>query len=228
MQRRVFRQAASSNAFRSKTIRFGKLKDSGTPGPGSYKQPATFRKKYGGQQRPLEDNNPSAPPVTWVRVTSAPSIPTRGQSYGYEEGKFGELVMQKAPKGGHSGRPGDVVGPGAYQNLGSKTSTRIATDWARSGSQRTDFTKNGTKGQIPGPGAYNVGAKNENEFFSGEFEPRGRQASYLGVFEIRPEKRHELLGLVITNRLINSTVHLFRKVYSFLVVHLEDFEIDRT
>ena len=83
--------------FRSKTVRFDKLKDSGTPGPGSYKQPESFRKQTRRQQRPPEDSNTSVPPVTWVRVTSAPSIPTRGQSYGYEEGKFGELVMQKAP-----------------------------------------------------------------------------------------------------------------------------------
>ena len=149
------------------------MKDSGTPGPGSYKQPESFRKQAQRQQRPLEDNNTNGPPVTWVRVTSAPSIPTRGQSYGYEEGKFGELVMQKAPKGGHSGRPGDIVGPGAYQNLNAKKSSKIATDWARSGSQRTDFTKSGTRGQIPGPGAYNLSVKEENEFFSGEFEPRG-------------------------------------------------------
>ena len=80
--------------------------------------------------------------------------------------------MQKAPKGGHSGRPGDVVGPGAYQNLNAKKSSRIATDWARSGSQRTDFTKSGARGQIPGP-VHKLSAKEENEFFSGEFEPRG-------------------------------------------------------
>ena len=46
VQRRVFRQAASSNAFRSKTFA-DKLKDSGTPGPGSYKQPESFRNRPG-------------------------------------------------------------------------------------------------------------------------------------------------------------------------------------
>lgn len=175
IQKHVYRQAASSNAFRSKTIRFNKLKDSGTPGPGAYKAPESFKRRNKMRQRQQqEDNVNGAPPVTWVRVTSAPSIPTRGQSYGYEEGKFGELIMQKPPKGGHSGRPGDVVGPGAYQKVGGKRQSKIATDWARSGSQRTDFTKGGTGGQIPGPGAYDIsGNKEDANVFAGEFEPRG-------------------------------------------------------
>lgn len=47
--------------------------------------------------------------VTWVRVATAPSIPTWEQSFGYEEGEHGELVMQRPPRVGHTGRGLDTV-----------------------------------------------------------------------------------------------------------------------
>ena len=37
------------------------------------------------------------------RVPTAPSVPARTQSYGYEEATDGSLVMQKAPDVGHTG-----------------------------------------------------------------------------------------------------------------------------
>ena len=92
-------------------------------------------------------------PVTWVRVASAPSIPAPNQSYGYEEGQYGELIMQKAPTSGFSGKSGDQAGPGAYNvrtQLGGKQVRSV--DWARSTTTRTDFTKNAA--DAPGPGQY--------------------------------------------------------------------------
>ena len=38
------------------------------------------------------------PPVRWVRVPTAPSIPNVNQSYGYEEGDAGELILQRPVK----------------------------------------------------------------------------------------------------------------------------------
>jgi len=87
-----------------------------------------------------QQNTQSSAPVTWVRVASAPSIPAPSQSYGYEEGQFGELIMQKAPRK-------EFAGYNVTQNLGAKAR---AVDWARSTTTRTDFTKN--SGDAPGPG----------------------------------------------------------------------------
>ena len=178
-QKMVYREAASSNAFRSRTKRFNRKHGSDTPGPGAYTAQGSFKasgvdRRASQQQQQQDMSVTNAPPVTWVRVTSAPSIPTRGQSYGYEEGKFGELIMQKGPKDGYSGRPGDVVGPGAYKASDKLKKTKLPTDWARSRSQRTDFTKRGAGLDIPGPGAYGGPTSSEaNGFNINEFEPKG-------------------------------------------------------
>lgn len=47
--------------------------------------------------------SPSKQRVNFKRVPSAPSIPARGQSYGYEEGTGGTLVMQQPQDPIHTG-----------------------------------------------------------------------------------------------------------------------------
>jgi hypothetical protein len=193
IHKQPFREMASSNAFRSRTKRFNKKVGVDTPGPGAYSGQSSFkisaRKTHDG-----DESMANPPPVTWVRVTSAPSIPTKGQTYGYEEGKFGELVMQKGPQDGYSGKAGDVAGPGAYNASNKLTKTQLPADWARSRSKRTDFTKNGTGGQIPGPGAYSgpVGAGDYGN--AGEFEPKGTSSFVSSSTRSKPTKHAKAPG----------------------------------
>tara|TARA_B100000795_G_scaffold236935_1_gene197326 strand:+ start:542 stop:1945 length:1404 start_codon:yes stop_codon:yes gene_type:complete len=120
-----------------------------------------------------QQQDPSAA-VTWVRVASAPSIPAPSQSYGYEEGQYGELIMQKAPTKGFSGKAGDQCGPGAY-NIRKKMGGAKArsVDWARSTTTRTDFTKN--SGDAPGPGQYQTitGPQTDGSRILDSLEPKG-------------------------------------------------------
>jgi hypothetical protein len=150
----------SSNAFKSRSVRFSKgagedLAD--TPGPGAYSQRSQFARKFnrggggsvGGAMGVGGGVAGGAPPVTWVRVPSAPSIPAHNQSFGYEEGKFGELVQQQPPDTGHTGRRGDTVGPGDYQPPSTWKGAQ-STDFGRSTTTRTNLSENDT----PGPGSY--------------------------------------------------------------------------
>lgn len=140
---------AASTPFLSLSERFKPPAAKDTPGPGAYKAPTAFRRRRGGKGKP----GPGEPPaVTWVRVPTAPSIPAPSQSYGYEEGAYGELTMQKAPGNGHTGRGKDTAGPGSYNPddrvLAGRR--RVAVDFGRSRTRRTDFAKS----EVPGPGEY--------------------------------------------------------------------------
>eukprot|EP01029_Cantina_marsupialis_P009217 TRINITY_DN2156_c0_g1_i2.p1 TRINITY_DN2156_c0_g1~~TRINITY_DN2156_c0_g1_i2.p1 ORF type:complete len:440 (-),score=119.74 TRINITY_DN2156_c0_g1_i2:302-1621(-) len=99
-------------------------------------------------------SHPQERAVSWIRVPTAPSIPVKLQSHGYEEGKFGELVMQGPDEEGHDGIA-ETVGPGHYDPsdkflAGKKT--RVANFSKYAG--RTDETKK--VANIPGPGYYDT------------------------------------------------------------------------
>ena len=118
------------------------------PGPGAYSVGSSFknaRKKR--LPQPVAGGvggvMGSAAPVTWVRVASAPSIPAPSQSFGYEEGQYGELIMQKAPR---QAAPSYDI----RTKMGGKNAR--AVDWARSRTTRVDFTKSAA--DAPGPGQY--------------------------------------------------------------------------
>ena len=102
----------ASMAFRSKTKR-GQSGSSNfaTPGPGAYVQHQEFVRKSKGIKKSQSQNEG----VRWVRVPTAPSIPGINQSFGYEEGHNGQLIMQNPTHIGHTGRAGDSVGPGEYE-----------------------------------------------------------------------------------------------------------------
>jgi len=152
---------AASTPFLSLQERFRPPPTKDTPGPGAYTAPSTFRRKRGGggggspkkkAGGGAHGSSVDAPAVTWVRVPTAPSIPAASQSYGYEEGQYGELTMQKAPNRGHTGRGADTAGPGSY-NPNDRVLAgrrRVAVDFGRSKSRRTDFAKS----EVPGPGEY--------------------------------------------------------------------------
>lgn len=73
--------------------------------------------------------------VNYARSPSAPSIPNRHQSYGYEEDPSGKLVMQKSPERIHTGAKLDTVGPGEYELAGSPLKGKAPT-WANSKADR--------------------------------------------------------------------------------------------
>ena len=56
------------------------------PGPGAYQIPSTIKPAAPSLQRSFFDESP-----LWSRTATAPSIPGRGQCYGYEEGGNGEV-----------------------------------------------------------------------------------------------------------------------------------------
>ena len=73
-----------------------------TPGPGSYPPPDYWQSVDRVALRQMELERAENAPVRWMRVPTAPSIPGREQSYGYEEGANGELVQQKPVERGHT------------------------------------------------------------------------------------------------------------------------------
>lgn len=94
--------------------------------------------------------------MNWVRVPTAPSIPAAHQSFGYEEGRNGELVMQKDTRDVYTG-PG-TVGPGAYDVTAAEVArlerARGRNIFGRDRTTRTDFAKQAK--DAPGPGQYSA------------------------------------------------------------------------
>ena len=107
-------------AFKSATKRMGAgkaAKDARAPGPGTYSVASSIGR--GGAAASSAFAAPVAasapPPVAWLRVPTAPSVPTHAQSYGYEETPTGELVLQPPPVSGYTGVSGALsAGPGSY------------------------------------------------------------------------------------------------------------------
>eukprot|EP00771_Trimastix_marina_P000954 gnl/Trimastix_PCT/1992.p1 GENE.gnl/Trimastix_PCT/1992~~gnl/Trimastix_PCT/1992.p1 ORF type:complete len:534 (+),score=112.08 gnl/Trimastix_PCT/1992:50-1651(+) len=139
-----------NSVFLSKSSRFeAQRKKRFQPGPGQYHQKMQWEKRSFRVQGEDKSNRP----ITWVRVATAPSIPTHAQSFGYEEGPSGELVMQPPPSAGHTGKGADTAGPGTYQlpptTLSANRGFDFARRAARKGLQSTQH--------VPGPGAYDPG-----------------------------------------------------------------------
>jgi hypothetical protein len=146
--RETRKAAASSNVFVNKVKRFDKqdmMAD--TPGPGTYTAPEKWIKEGSGAKPGGPDSQNSN--VVWFRNPSAPSIPTHGQSFGYEQGNDGRLIRQLAPPGGYTGSASDSVGPGDYNSAQTALSDK-GTTWSNSRTRR-DFVQ---ESKTPGPGHY--------------------------------------------------------------------------
>ncbi|MEW5320401.1 MAG: hypothetical protein WDW38_011476 [Sanguina aurantia] len=119
------------------------------PGPGSYEQGNGWVKRNSHYEPPVPRTRGN-----WDRVANPPSIPARQQSYGYEEGAEGRLVMQGSPERVTAGVGLDSVGPGRYDPtpLPSPGPDK-APAWGSSRSRRTDGPKQLTSA---GPGSYDV------------------------------------------------------------------------
>ena len=146
----------ATDVFRSGTRRFEShnRRANETPGPGAYLVYKDFRRKdqasTGNASRGETDR------IKWVRVPTAPSIPRREQSYGYEEGIEGELVMQQPADLGHSGRGDDCPGPVDYKPKVDITRRKpAATDFSK-GEDRLVALCRARTSTTPGPGHYNA------------------------------------------------------------------------
>ncbi|XP_072038825.1 sperm-tail PG-rich repeat-containing protein 2-like [Amphiura filiformis] len=126
-----------------------------TPGPGTYslsKQSDWIKKT--GQVELQQAGTLVTSRVRYSRKPQAPSIPTPGQAYGYEEHEDGTLKKQDAPNRDSS------IGPAFYNvnQANTKTTTKYkGVHFGNLTSHRMDFA--GQNG--PGPGEYNPFNKDE-------------------------------------------------------------------
>lgn len=145
------KSTASCNAFVNKVERFGPtlIEKENTPGPGMYRQEEQWIKNGSGARAQPQSGPAGDSSVVWFRNPSAPSVPTKAQSYGYEQGGDGRLVRQEQPSGGYSGYANDAAGPGDYNNHITALTNRT-TSWSKSNSARAWVKESKT----PGPGHY--------------------------------------------------------------------------
>jgi hypothetical protein len=139
-----FGRTRTTVQFASKAERFNWKAKEALPGPGQYEVGVNWEKKQG-EMRP----EPSS--VSWLRLPSAPSIPSGFQKLGYDETMTGELVMQKGSEVVHSGTKVDSVGPGHY-NLNKGPTSSKGTSWHRYKSKR-DLETAPASSKL-GPGSY--------------------------------------------------------------------------
>ena len=129
------------------------------PGPGQYTPNDEWRALQESAARRNEQPPQKRAPVP--RATGAPSVPSRDQSFGYEETADGELRMQRPPVGGYTGVSGHKsVGPGEYEPTRATSVTKptgMAPSFGNSRVSRGTFADNRDG---PGPGAY---ARDEGE-----------------------------------------------------------------
>lgn len=111
-----------------------------------------------------------APPVvSWVRVSTAPSIPARAQSHGYVENAHGDLESRPAPFPTRTGVGSDRVGPADYQVDDRALRVTKTCDFGRSRSVRAPCRRRATS--TPGPGAHSI---------PDPWQAAGRGASFTG------------------------------------------------
>ncbi|KAF0687450.1 Aste57867_20814 [Aphanomyces stellatus] len=146
-----------SSMFKSTSGRTNFKAEGATPGPGAYANTTAFaQKKKKTMRRSKSDPPPSSTgKVKWVRVPTAPSIPNVAQSFGYEEGPKGQMILQQPIHTGHTGCTNDVSGPGEYEALKAlqHLSCSRATNFSKSRTTRDDPSV-GHAAALPGPGFY--------------------------------------------------------------------------
>jgi hypothetical protein len=129
------------------------------PGPGAYAPEVVREPVPPVQSKKLH----SASGINWVKVATAPSIPSHVQSYGYQEGPRGELVQLPLPVQGYTGAGEDKPGPGHYNPSDKlfRPSKRVISIGKVSG------RKEQTPSAVPGPGTYDADATKSSEVFHG-------------------------------------------------------------
>ena len=161
-------QKASSSIFTSKVSRFIDEKTDDQQmhlGPGSYDSHIQSSIQIKRQSKPQQRKAPGN--IQWVKVNTAPSIPTRMEAQGYNEGAHGELIKQKnIDVNSHTGANSDLPGPGEYElgDIGEQKNVAICSSF-KSKTKREVFK---VKHEIPGPGAYEhqqLESKDEEDLF---------------------------------------------------------------
>lgn len=134
------------------------------PGPGTYsadpsRSPWGAKDKQSASQQ-RASGSPSGKAINWIKVSTAPSIPAPQQSYGYEEGPKGELIQQKPPSVGFSGRSDlECAGPG-YYHVDDGVVRPNKAKLAPFGASRVPRMGVPIAKEVllrPGPGSYDVG-----------------------------------------------------------------------
>lgn len=177
------RAASASNCFASGVRRFdgpgASLQQTLTPGPGTYAEGNAWLKGQRG-----DGAAQPARRVTFQRLPTAPSVPARNQSYGYEEGDGGDLIMQRPPVSGHAGTGSNAVGPTQYKpNFKALERTR-QTNFGASKSSRS--TVGGAKDSTPGPGAYTAPPSGAARAAVAAAEASGRSVSAAAAAALQP------------------------------------------
>eukprot|EP00596_Hydrurales_sp_CCMP1899_P001047 CAMPEP_0119041194 /NCGR_PEP_ID=MMETSP1177-20130426/11383_1 /TAXON_ID=2985 /ORGANISM="Ochromonas sp, Strain CCMP1899" /LENGTH=289 /DNA_ID=CAMNT_0007007043 /DNA_START=200 /DNA_END=1070 /DNA_ORIENTATION=+ len=160
--------SSTASAFRSKAKRFDDVPESMGPGPGSYVYRSTLNDKKNfnkGKLRLKSGSNEIMSLLNDVSVcTRAPSIPARNQSYGYELGESGNMVLQEAVGGGCKGTKGDTVGPGTYDpKYTQKNRSTAGFTYAQ-----RPVLNSVPQQSTPGPGTYN--SLSSFDFSSGNYK----------------------------------------------------------
>ena len=182
------------------------------PGPGAYTQELV---RPPPQHRPVGEALHSGSGINWVKVATAPSIPTNTQSYGYREGSYGELIQQPVPYQGHTGCGSDLPGPGSYDLTRSNPSR--ATNFAKGAGRTFSPPK---KDDAPGPGYYNVEMVDKSVVFKG------------GVHATRPTS---MFASTTTRANLLTTMHgpgpgsfkppsSFKSMREYLAAHPDTFQ----
>mmetsp|Transcript_29772 Transcript_29772/g.65038 ORF Transcript_29772/g.65038 Transcript_29772/m.65038 type:complete len:565 (-) Transcript_29772:839-2533(-) len=143
------RRDESSSAFKNRVARLPKDRAEETPGPGSYGSTSFVKANKYRQQLEMPARR-----VMFQRMPTAPSVPVKHQTYGYEEGDAGELVMQAPTEIGHTGTGGDTVGPAKYTPNLESVKPKRQTDFSRSRLKRELPGFSANSGKTPGPGHY--------------------------------------------------------------------------
>jgi hypothetical protein len=107
-------------------------------------------KKRGGQYPRAA--SAQATPDAWLRLTTAPSIPVRHQSFGYQETAHGDLKLREPPSDLYTGSGKDTVGPNRYRPEETKEQSTRRHNFSNSRCERASIRKTTT----PGPGSYEL------------------------------------------------------------------------
>eukprot|EP00935_MAST-01C_sp_MAST-1C-sp1_P000482 g482.t1 len=155
---------AQSNAFKTRVSRFAPV----APGSSVYKASTIAQNPGPGAYGELKvssapmSTRPKKPELMVKAARTKPSIPRREQSYGYQEGKNRQLVLQGPTETVYSGLGGDTVGPAMYNpDVKLTKAGQLKTNWAASNQVRKLWEPNKTRenwrpsGINPGPGQYN-------------------------------------------------------------------------
>ncbi|KAF7252495.1 Sperm-tail PG-rich repeat-containing protein 2 [Varanus komodoensis] len=133
-----------------KEQRFKQIYDD-TPGPGTYSQPPSIGQDVSRVKKPskVPSAQKLAGSIKIFRKSDAPSIPSQGQSYGYEEAEDGTLIKHNPPA------RDNTLGPAYYRTKSNETYPTMKYKGVHFGNlteKRHEFKPR----EGPGPADYDV------------------------------------------------------------------------